>query len=561
MTVNSTEPMTETLPIGPLQEGMWLFWRLNPASPAYCMPEIFHFEGEFVLEAVEFTFNELIRRHESLRTTFRETEAGAVQVIAREPEPRPVEVLDLRHLPEGERSERLQSAINAAANRPFDLEAEAGIRLTALRVSDSRTTLVLVAHHLVCDGLSMAVLLDEFGELYRSARRGVPAELGPVPPGYSTFVNRQLATLANGTYEEERKYWRERLAGITGSALPGAVHSSVRTPVARDTALMSLTLDDTLTESLTAFARRTRSTQFSVLLAVMKVMIAAATSEGTTVLGMATSGRTPEFERTVGLLANTIVIRSEIDLTQSFAETLGEVSLDLMEAIDHQDLPFSRMIADLDAEQQLGSDILRTVFTAGAVGSLKLGEGDLSEVFARTDQGPFDLHVACDIVDTGIALDWEYALGTYPHEVARGYAAAYQEILARLLGEPDAPMDSLGLAEVLARVPGLAGGEAAGATPAVAADRQAAEGEEGGQDAVFTPVEETVAAIWTEVLGVPVESPHDDFFDLGGHSLLVGATIAEVRQQVSQSATLRMLFDYPQLREFVSQLEVDGRPA
>ncbi|WP_307670626.1 condensation domain-containing protein [Streptomyces sp. V2I9] len=321
---------------------------------------------------------------------------------------------------------------------------------------------------------------------------------------------------------------------------------------------MSLTLDDTLTESLTAFARRTRSTQFSVLLAVMKVMIAAATSEGTTVLGMATSGRTPEFERTVGLLANTIVIRSEIDLTQSFAETLGEVSLDLMEAIDHQDLPFSRMIADLDAEQQLGSDILRTVFTAGAVGSLKLGEGDLSEVFARTDQGPFDLHVACDIVDTGIALDWEYALGTYPHEVARGYAAAYQEILARLLDEPDAPMDSLGLAEVLARVPGLAGGEAAGATPAVAADRAS---EEGGQGAAFTPVEETVAAIWTEVLGVPVESPHDDFFDLGGHSLLVGATIAEVRQQVSQSATLRMLFDYPQLREFVSQLEVDGRPA
>lgn len=470
-------------------------------------------------------------------------------------------MVDLRGLPDAEQAERLTSAINTAANRPFDLETEPGIRLTAIQRSETRTTLVLVGHHIICDGLAMAVLLEEFGELYQTSRRGDTADLGPVPPGYSTFVKGQLAALTDGTFEEEAAYWREQLAGITGSVLPGISHPASRTPVARDTAVATLTLDDQLAESLTAWARSNRSTQFSVLMSAMSVMVATITGNGVTALGMATSGRTPEFARTVGVLANTVIVRSQIDLTRSFTDTLKEVSLDLMDAVDHQDLPFSRVVADLDSEQQVGADILRTVFTAGANGTLKFGEGELSEVYARTVQGPFDLHVACDISASGIALDWEYALRTYSTEVAEGYTAAYGEILAKLLEQPDVPMDSLGLAEALAAVSELLEASAAASvSSAVEQGDQPADG--GSSDAApaaeFTAVEEAIAAVWADVLGVPVASPLDDFFELGGHSLLVGATIAGVRQQVSQSATLRMLFDHPQLRDFASRLEVSG---
>ncbi|MEU5578463.1 condensation domain-containing protein [Streptomyces huasconensis] len=560
MTVDGIDPTAKTLPLGPLQEGIWLFWRLNPTSPAYSMLEIFHFDGAFSLTALESAFHGLLRRHEALRTTFRDTETGVVQVVSRDPLPVPVEVVDLRGLAQDARSERLQSAIGTAANRPFDLLTEPGIRLTAIQVSDSRTTLVLVAHHIVCDGLSMGVLLDEFGELYRSARRGTEPGLGPVPPGYSAFVEGQLAALDDGTLEEETAYWREQLAGTTGSVLPGADRTGTRTPVARDTAMVTVTLDEAQHESLSSCARNTRSTPFAVLLSAMKVMIAAATGESVTALGMATSGRTPEFDRTVGVFANTIVVRSQIDLSRTFTDTLKEVSLDLMDAIDHQDLPFSRMVADAEAEQQPGAGILQTVFTAGAVGSLKLDEGEMTEVYARTVQGPFDLHVACDITPAGIALDWEYARRTYPDDVAHGYAAAYQDILVALLAQPDAPMTSFGLHDLLARVPGRAEDGAAtdgSASPAqgerdLSADRVPAEGAP-----AFTDVEKAIAAIWADVLGVPVESPYDDFFELGGHSLLVGPITAAVRQQVSQSATLRLLFEHPQLRDFASQLDAD----
>jgi hypothetical protein len=179
---------------------------------------------------------------------------------------------------------------------------------------------------------------------------------------------------------------------------------------------------------------------------------------------------------------------------------------------------------------------------------------------ARTEQGPFDLRVACEITPSEIALDWEYALRAYSDEVAQGYCAAYQEILAALLHQPDVPMASLGLTEILARVPGLPPGNATNpghVSPAAQPDRPADGGHsEDAPEPGLTAVEEAVAAIWSEEIGVPVESPYDDFFELGGHSLMAGAIIASVRQRISKTATLRLLFDHPQLRDFASRLDV-----
>jgi hypothetical protein len=550
MRTSITDPLTDTLPISPFQEGIWLFWRLNPTSPAYAMPEVFHFDGDFDLGAAEFAFNETIRRHEALRATFHDTDAGVVQVIDRDPEPVAVDVVDLRGLPAEAQPERLQAALDAAANLPFDLSAEPAIRLTAVRVSDSRTSLVMVAHHIVCDGASMAVVFDEFGELYRSARQGTPPDLGPAGPGFSTFVQRQLAALADGGLKEESAYWRERLAGVTDSALPGADRAATRLPEALPTFTLSTTLDDELAQAVSAYARQARSTPFTVLLCAMNVMIAVATGDDDVAIGTATSGRTPTFARTVGMLTNMVVTRSRIDVSRTFAAVLADVSLDLMDAIDHQDLPFTRVIAELrEAGLQPGANLVRTGFSAGAVGRLNFGEGRLSEVVAHTAEGSFDLAVVCEITPAGIAVDWEYALRAYSREVAQGYCAAYQEILAALLDQPGAPVDSLGLTEILARVAPSQRSEApsAAASPAAEPGRPA--------DSLLTPVEETVAALWSEVIGVPVESPQDDFFDLGGHSTLASQIIALTRKRVSPTASLRMLFEHSELRDFASHLE------
>jgi len=444
-------PLTDELAIGPLQEDMWLFWSRHRTSSVYTMPEVFFYDGAFDVAAAEFALNATIQRHEALRTVFRQTDAGVVQAV-QDPDPVPVEVLDLRDSPEEARSEQLQAAIDTVSARPFDLSAGPPIRLAAIRVSADRTWLVLVVHQIACDGESMVVVLEEFGELYRSARRGTPPDLGPAAPGYGAFVREQLAALADGGLDEETEFWRERLAGMSGSTLPGTERAAERDSAVLGTVMLPTMLPSELSDAVQAFARRTSATPFAVLLCAMDVMIVAATGDGDVTLGTVTSVRPPRFARTVGMLTNMVVQRSRIDLSRSFAAVLAEVSLDLMDSIDYQDLPFTQAIAGLrEAGGGLGSALIRTTFSAGAVGGLTLDEGSVSDVVTAAAEGLYDLSAVCEITPAHIAVDWKFALCTYSQEAAQGYCAAYQEILAVLLDQPEAAMDSLGLTGIAAR--------------------------------------------------------------------------------------------------------------
>lgn len=440
MTQTGTDPLTRIFPLGPLQEQIWRFWRQNPESTAYIMPEVYLFDGVFDVDAATVAFDETARRHESLRTTFREVDGAVEQVVSPDPAHAPVEVLDLRALSGAAQTEQFERAITGAANTTFDLTARPPIRLTAVLLSDTRTGLVLSAHTIICDGASMALVVDDFGELYRCARAGTTAELAPLTPGYGAFVTKQLAALNDNASREDLAYWTERLAGATASVLPGDREAGSGD---LSTMLLSTTLPDELADDVVAYARRAGSTPFAVLLCAMGVVITAASGDGDVCVGVVTSSRTPRFARTVGAFTNTVVPRSRLDLAEPFAEALAEVSPNLLDAIDYQDVPFSR-VAD-----HCGTDLVRTTVSAGAPGGLALGEGDLSERVSRTSQGPFDLAVVCDITPAGIALDWQYALRTYSPQLARDYCEAYQRILTMLLRQPDTAMDSLGLAEVL----------------------------------------------------------------------------------------------------------------
>jgi hypothetical protein len=439
--------LTDARAIGPLQEDMWLFWNRHRTSSVYTMPEVFHYDGDFDMAAAEFALNATIQRHEALRTVFRETDTGVVQVV-QDPDPLPVEVLDLRDAPEEARPEQLQAAIDTVSARPFDLSAGLPIRLAAIRVREDLTWLVLVVHQIACDGESMVVVLEEFGELYRSARRGTPPDLEPAAPGYGDFVRAQLAALADGGLEEEAEYWRERLAGMSGSALPGTEQATERDSAVMGTVMLPTMLPSELSAAVHAFARRSNATPFAVLLCAMDVMIAAATGDGDVAIGTVTSVRTPRFARTVGMFTNMVVQRSRIDLSRSFAAVLAEMSLDLMDSIDYQELPFTQAVAGL---HEPGDGLVRTTFSAGAVGGLTLDEGSVSDVVTAPAEGLHDLSVVCEITPAHIAVDWKFSLCTYSVQAAQGYCAAYQEILTTVLDRPEAALDSLGLTAIAAR--------------------------------------------------------------------------------------------------------------
>jgi hypothetical protein len=549
------EEATDTLPIGPLQEGLWVFWKLNPTSAAYNLPVVFQVEGEFDAAAAQFAFDQTVRRHEALRTTFRETESGVVQVVSGDPGPLPVKVVDLRGVPEAERDERLAAVVHAETNAPFDLATEPSIRLTAIRVAPARTSFVLALHHIVCDGTSASRVLADFEAFHQAARQRTVPQLPPAPPGYTEVVRRQLAGLSGQGLREELDYWRDRLTGVRGSALPGDGGDRPAAGTHR-TCAVSTYLEPELAAAVLDHARRARATPFAVLLCTMQVMIALATGDGEVVLGTTTEGRSRRFAATVGMLANTLVIRSAIDPSASFAALLSEVSLDLMDALDHQDLPYSRAIAQLPGSGRgLGDDLIRTMFAAGAGGGLTDRDARDSGVPAYRVEGPFELITLCYVQGPVVALDWEFALRTYSRATAAGYRDAYREILAAVLRDPEAPIGSLGLTEVLTRlVPDASRTNVAVPSEPVSADPGTADGA-GAGEAALSPVEAAVAAIWSEFLQVPVESPADDFFLLGGHSMVASQVVAVVRRKVAP-VTMRKLFDHPRLRDFCALLEV-----
>jgi non-ribosomal peptide synthetase component F len=287
-------------------------------------------------------------------------------------------------------------------------------------------------------------------------------------------------------------------------------------------------------------------------------MIALASGDGEVVLGTTTDGRSRRFAATVGMLANTLIIKSAIDTSASFAAVLGEVSLNLMDALDHQELPYSRVIAELSGSGRgLGEDLIRTMFAGGAHGGLTVREERDAGVPAYRVEGPFEVMTLCYVEGSMVALDWEFALRSYSRETAAGYRDAYQTILAAVLRDPEAPIDSLGLTDMLTRLVPDASPTAVAVSPGAGASNGADAGTSNGGPAGHTslsPVEAAVAAIWAEFLQVPVESPLDDFFKLGGQSMVASQVVAVVRRKVAP-ATMRILFDHPQLRDFCAQLD------
>ncbi|MDE0775689.1 MAG: condensation domain-containing protein [Nocardioides sp.] len=446
-----------TFPLGPLQQPMWRFWSAHRESSAYVMPEAYFFGGDLDLEAATYALDETVRRHESLRTTFRDLQREVVQVVSPVPSSSPIEVLDLRDVPAAELADQLEVVLDAVANTGFDLTAGPVIRLTALRLPEHRTALVMAVHQIVCDGASIAIVLDEFGSLYRSVRQRTSPGLTPAPPGYGAFVAEQLADLADAGFGEDLAYWAERLAGASGSVLPGDGGEEPAAATSLDTYAEFTTLELGLSDRTWSFARQAGSTPFSVLFTTMLVMVVAAADRttGDVCIGTTTSSRTPRFGGTVGMLSNVVVPRSLIDLSTSFAEALGEVSLQLLDAIDFQHVPFGHVVDAVTSDAaELAPELVRTMFSAGAVGALTLGESDLSERLIRTSQGPFDTTVVCEITPSGIALDWQFALRAYSRELAHGYCAAYPDLLAALLANPDTAMDSLDLTDILPRTTG-----------------------------------------------------------------------------------------------------------
>lgn len=367
-----------TLPLSFAQQRLWFLDQLIPNNPFYNIPAAVRLSGSLNLAALEQTFNEIVRRHEALRTTFVMVEGQPIQVIA------PVEtrnfaslhaVRDLRELPESERETQVRRLSSEEAQRPFNLSTDPLLRVTLLRLDEAEHILLLTLHHIVADGWSMGVLIRELAVLYGAmsnekaeARKFANASrsltpLPELPIQYADFAHWQRQWMQGTVLETQLAYWRHQLDGISRLNLPTA-----RPRLANQTsggATQLLELPKSLSEALEALSQQEGVTLFMTLLAAFQILLHRYTQQEDIVVGSPIANRNrSEIETLIGFFVNSLVLRTDLGGNPTFRELLSRVREVALGAYAHQDLPFEKLVEELHPERNLSQNPLFQVVFA-----------------------------------------------------------------------------------------------------------------------------------------------------------------------------------------------------
>ncbi|HYH80726.1 MAG TPA: condensation domain-containing protein, partial [Longimicrobium sp.] len=341
-----------TLPLSFAQERLWFIDRLEPGSAVYNISLAWRLAGALDERALERSLSEIVRRHEALRTVFAEVDGSPVQVIA------PfggfvVPVEDLSVLGEVEREAALRRRAGEEALQPFDLAAGPLFRAALLRLGAEDHVLLLSMHHIVSDGWSMGVLFGEMSTLYAAYREGRESPLPELAVQYADYAVWQREQLAGEVLDRQLAYWRERLAGAPELLELPTDHPRPRVQTYRG-ATVPVELSPELLERLQVVGRSEGATLYMTLLGAFQVLLGKYAGSEDVVVGSPIAGRTRgEVEELIGIFVNTLVLRTDLSGDPSFREVLRRAREATLGAHEHQELPFEKLVVELQPERSL----------------------------------------------------------------------------------------------------------------------------------------------------------------------------------------------------------------
>lgn len=376
------------------QARLWFLDRLFPGNPFYNVSAALTLTGSLNKAALEQTFNEIVRRHEALRTTFRMLEEQLVQVIA----PSltiPLPVVDLRSLPATEQEAEIRRIATEARSHPFNLSSEPLLRVMLLQLDSSEHILLLNLHHIICDGWSIGVLIRELGTLYTAFANNQRSPLPDLPIQYADFAHWQREWLQGEVLETQRRYWKQQLDNLPLLNLP-TDYPRPATPTYRG-ATQFLELPKSLSEQLEALSQRQGVTLFMTLLAAFQTLLYRYTQQEDIIVGSAIANRNRhEIEGLIGFFVNSLVLRTDLSGNPTFVELLDRVREVALGAYAHQDLPFEKLVEELHPERNLSHHpLFQVVFSLQntPIEALALPGLSLSPLNFDRPSAKFDLEV------------------------------------------------------------------------------------------------------------------------------------------------------------------------
>ncbi|MDR7286094.1 amino acid adenylation domain-containing protein/non-ribosomal peptide synthase protein (TIGR01720 family) [Pseudomonas corrugata] len=431
------------------QQRQWFLWQLDPQSSAYNIPAALRLHGPLNVAALQQSFDVLLERHLSLRSRFVEDDGQVVQTLA-EFTSLPIETIDMRGEPQENRLDFAMKSVEQEIARPFDLQHGPLLRVSLLQLDDEDHVLLLTLHHIVTDGWSMGVLVEEFSRLYAAHCQGQNAALEPLPIQYCDYALWQRRWMEAGELDRQLNWWRERL----GSEQPLLELPTDRPRPAQPSqrgARLDFALDANLASGLMNLAKQRGVTPFMLLLASFQALIYRYSGQSDVRVGVPIANRNrTETRGLIGFFVNTQVMRAELDGRLPFSQLLDQTRTASLDAQDYQDLPFERLVQALQGERSLShSPLFQVMFNhqqakPAAVSGLLAGlRVEALNATAHTTQ--FDLQLDTQEEGDKLFASLTYATDLFDAERIEDLARHWRNLLVGVLANPQCPLAELPL--------------------------------------------------------------------------------------------------------------------
>jgi len=435
----------ERAPLSYAQKRLWFIDQLQGTSPEYNMPEALRLRGELDAEALRRAVETIVERHEMLRTHFAEVDGEPVQVIERVGRV-VLEEEDWSGEEEERREEKVTAAMRREAEEPFHLSRGPLMRMKLLRVGEREHILLRTCHHIISDGWSMGVFNRDFGELYEAYSEGRENPLAPLEVQYADFALWQRSWLDGEQLRRGRDYWKQQLAGI-----PDRLELPTDRPrpqtLTYDAAVRTVALPPLQLAALKRFSQARQTTLFMTMLAAFGVLLHRYSGQHDIVVGTPIANRQDtKLERLIGFFVNTLVMRLRLDRSVSFDDLLSDIRRTTLEAYQHQDVPFDRLVEDLAPERTLNSaPIFQVMFAIqnAPMGVQRLKGLEISRIPTADMRVRFDLEVHGFEEDGKLNLYWVYNRDLFDDWRIEQMSRHYEALLNSLMTTSGAPLRSL----------------------------------------------------------------------------------------------------------------------
>src|SRR6267142_1311425 len=439
-------PHQALVPLSFAQQRLWFLDQLLPGNSSYSVSRHVRIRGDVDCQALERALNAVIERHESLRTVFRLAGNEPVQIIKPHHD-LPLPLIDLSALAESERAQETERVAVEHAKIAFSLAEGPLVSARLVRLSSADHLLFISLHHIITDAWSTSLLLGELVALYEAFKANQPSPLKELPIQYADFAIWQREFLQGETLEQQLSYWKQQLAGAPAMLeLPlDRPRPSVQTFRG---AYESFTLSADLNAELKGLARQEGATLFMTLLAAFQTLLWFHTRQDTIVIGAPIANRTrKETESLVGFFVNTLVMSTTITADMTFRELLRQVKETTLAAYSHQDLPFEKLVEELQPERSLSHNPLFQVTLSLQNVPQALGRGNfiIDPIGFDVSTTRLDLEAYFWDLPDGLAGEFVYSTDLFDQRTIQRLLQRFQILLAGLTRNPDLQVSELPL--------------------------------------------------------------------------------------------------------------------